>query len=98
MEKCLLKKPTKVSFKNSGENSASNGNLSHRRRSTTMDDGSSIVIDDIKLGEQFSVALSNKGIVYTWGQNDKGQLGLGTDIPSWEPSPVTTLNKPIQKI
>jgi alpha-tubulin suppressor-like RCC1 family protein len=31
MEKCLMKKPTKVSFKNSAD--ANNGNVSHRRRS-----------------------------------------------------------------
>lgn len=47
------------------------------------------------MGEQFSIALSNKGIVYTWGQNDKGQLGLGSDVPTWEPSPVTSLTKSI---
>jgi alpha-tubulin suppressor-like RCC1 family protein len=41
------------------------------------------------------MALSNKGIVYTWGQNEKGQLGLGIDVHSWEPSAVTTLIKPI---
>jgi alpha-tubulin suppressor-like RCC1 family protein len=82
MDRCLLKTPTKISFKNSGDN----GNVSHRRRSTAQDDGSSsIFIEDLKLGEQFSMALSNKGIVYTWGQNDKGQLGLGNEISTWEP-------------
>lgn len=43
--------------------------MSHRRRSAVSgeDLGINIIIDDIKLGEQFSIALSNKGIVYTWG-------------------------------
>ena len=44
------------------------------------------------------MALSNKGIVYTWGQNDKGQLGHGNDTPTFEPSAVTTLSKVITKI
>jgi alpha-tubulin suppressor-like RCC1 family protein len=75
MEKCLLKRPTRIQFRESNS-----GSLSHRRRSNaTMDDSSSVVIEDLKLGEQFSMALSNKGQVYTWGFNDKGQLGLGNE-------------------
>ncbi|MCM1296544.1 MAG: hypothetical protein NC311_13480, partial [Muribaculaceae bacterium] len=30
---------------------------------------------DVAAGEQFSVALMDNGTVYTWGINDKGQLG-----------------------
>ena len=44
------------------------------------------------------MALSNKGVVYTWGQNEKGQLGLGHEQPTWEPHAITAINKPIQKI
>jgi|LauGreDrversion4_2_1035121.scaffolds.fasta_scaffold59029_1 alpha-tubulin suppressor-like RCC1 family protein len=44
------------------------------------------------------MALSNKGIVYTWGLNDKGQLGVGNEIPTVEPQPVTALTKPVSKI
>ena len=62
MEKSLYRKPTKISFKESGS-------ASHRRRSTADDN---VVIEDLKLGECFSVALSNKGVVYTWGMNEKG--------------------------
>lgn len=75
--------------------------MSHRRRSAapvTDEFQSNIVVEDLKLGEQFSIALSNKGIVYTWGQNDKGQLGLGNEVPTFEPTPVTTLNRTISKI
>lgn len=34
-----------------------------------MDDSamSVVIIEDLKLGEQFSMALSNKGQVFTWG-------------------------------
>jgi len=71
MEKSLLKKPTKISFR------GSDGSLSHRRRSgVNIDDSSpsssNVVIEDLRLGEQFTIALSNKGAVYTWGQNDRG--------------------------
>lgn len=45
MEKCLLKKPTKISFKGT-EN---NGNVSHRRRSNVQEDN--VYIEDLKLGE-----------------------------------------------
>jgi alpha-tubulin suppressor-like RCC1 family protein len=27
----------------------------------------SVVIEDIKMGEYFTIALSNRGQVYTWG-------------------------------
>ena len=46
MEKCLLKKPTKIIFKAVIDNS---GNSSHRRRSAA--DESIVVIDDLKLGD-----------------------------------------------
>ena len=44
-----------------------------------------ILISDIKMGEQFTIAMSLRGYVYTWGMNDKGQLGLGIDTPVYEP-------------
>jgi alpha-tubulin suppressor-like RCC1 family protein len=37
------------------------------------------------MGEQFTVAISMKGYVYTWGMNDKGQLGNGSELPTYEP-------------
>ena len=54
MEKCLLKKPTKIQFKvQSDSQGNAGGNMSHRRRSAVSgeDLGINIVIDDIKLGE-----------------------------------------------
>ena len=76
MEKSLYKKPTKISFKESGS-------ASHRRRSTAAEEN--VIIEDLKLGESFSIALSTKGMVYTWGMNDKGQLGIGNETPTLEP-------------
>lgn len=43
------------------------------------------------------MALSNKGIVYTWGLNDKGQLGLGNETPTLDPQQVP-INKQVHKI
>lgn len=65
MEKGILKKPTKIIFKSAAD--LNGGNMSHRRRSNVAEDTSSVFIEDLRLGEQFSMALSNKGIVYTWG-------------------------------
>lgn len=50
MEKCLLKKPTRISFRNAAASSDNNGNVSHRRRSGAQDEGT-VTIEDIKLGE-----------------------------------------------
>lgn len=55
------------------------------------------------MGEYFSLALSSRGYVYTWGMNDKGQLGVGSDQPFiFEPVAVSssksTLSKVVQKI
>jgi len=32
-------------------------------------------IQDLKMGEGFSIALSKQGEVFAWGMNDQGQLG-----------------------
>jgi hypothetical protein len=66
MEKCLLKRPTKISFRG-GQSSETSGSLSHRRRSNANLDESVVIIEDLKLGEQFSLALSNKGQIFSWG-------------------------------
>ena len=34
--------------------------------------------DDRRSNNEFFMALSNKGKVYTWGSNEYGQLGRGT--------------------
>ena len=38
-------------------------------------------IVELKMGEQFTIALSQRGYFYSWGMNDKGQLGIGNDQP-----------------
>lgn len=48
-------------------------------------------IADIKMGEQFTIALSMRGYVYTWGMNDKGQLGNGTEVPTNDPYQIPSI-------
>lgn len=55
------------------------------------------------MGEYFNIALSARGYVYTWGMNDKGQLGIGSDQniiiePVAVSSSKSTLSKVVQKI
>lgn len=39
-----------------------------------------VKIVKIAAGENFSVALSEKGVIWTWGSNNAGQLGYQTMI------------------
>jgi alpha-tubulin suppressor-like RCC1 family protein len=43
------------------------------------------------MGEQFTIVLSQRGYVYTWGMNDKGQLGIGNQTPVFEPVQVSQI-------
>lgn len=106
LEKCLYKRPQPVSFRHCLERDPGSSNAQQRRKSGT--DGSdsttsSAAIEDIRMGEYFSIAMSTRGYVYTWGMNDKGQLGINSDVPySFEPVAVSssksTLSKAVQRI
>jgi len=56
------------------------------------------------MGEYFCLALSQRGYVYSWGMNDKGQLGVKTENQpmAFEPIAVSssksTLSKAVQRI
>ncbi|CAE5963321.1 unnamed protein product [Arabidopsis arenosa] len=39
-----------------------------------------------------SIAVTSKGVVYSFGFNGSGQLGQGTTQDSWQPRPVRSLN------
>ena len=93
LAKSICQYPTKVSFRHLVEQSSgSAGGISGRRKSgqDNVDDSSPYIID-FKMGEQFTIALSQRGYCYTWGMNDKGQLGNGTEYPSYEPIQVSNI-------
>jgi alpha-tubulin suppressor-like RCC1 family protein len=39
-------------------------------------------VTDISAGSHFSVALKSDGTVWTWGGNDRGELGSGSTVPN----------------
>ena len=105
MDHFLVKTPKKVSFKHLFEREPG----STRRKSQAESGPSEVaqafppVIKDLHLGEYFSLALSKRGYVYSWGSNDKGQLGtLPDQLFSVEPVAVTssknTLSKAVSQI
>eukprot|EP01133_Synstelium_polycarpum_P008173 gene8173-9607_t len=56
-----------------------------------------IVITQIACGAHHSMALTKDGVVYSFGANAHGQLGIGTTVNSHLPTRITTL-PPIQLI
>ena len=111
LDKCLYKRPQLVSFRHCLERDPGSSNAAQQRRKSGADgatasqenSASSAQIEDIRMGEYFTMAMSTRGYVYTWGMNDKGQLGINSDVPySFEPVAVSssksTLSKAVQKI
>jgi E3 ubiquitin-protein ligase HERC2 len=48
-------------------------------------------ICQVECGAQFSLALSQDGIIYTWGKGDYYRLGHGTDTHVRKPQPIESL-------
>ena len=49
----------------------------HNRRSPTVVEGLwAMPVQQLAAGDQHSAALTASGFLFTWGCNDKGQLGL----------------------
>ncbi|XMB72031.1 leucine-rich repeat protein [Mycoplasmatota bacterium WC30] len=54
----------------------------------TLNESETII--DISLGDSHSSALTSEGRMYTWGNNNDGQLGDGTIIRSYSPIEITS--------
>lgn len=48
---------------------------------------------DISVGESSSLVLDSEGIVWSWGNNDNGELGLGDVIYRPHPFPIMSLKQ-----
>ena len=59
-----------------GINSINNSNLATRVKNTTGNGYLENIID-ISCGDESSSAIDKNGVIYTWGKNDYGQLGIG---------------------
>ncbi len=51
---------------------------------------SGVLTTSLALGQDHSCAIMNTGVVYCWGANDKGQLGIGTASNSLYPTAQVT--------
>ena len=49
-------------------------------------------IIQITCGEYHALALTSEGQVYSWGNNEVGQLGIGCDVAERGPTKVSGLN------
>ncbi|XP_065100040.1 probable E3 ubiquitin-protein ligase HERC1 isoform X2 [Paramisgurnus dabryanus] len=65
--------------------------LKNHNRPQIMPALEGVFIEDIAVGCEHILALSNTGDVYAWGCNCEAQLGLGHSNPVKEPTLVTTL-------
>jgi X-linked retinitis pigmentosa GTPase regulator len=48
-------------------------------------------VKDISLGGSLGTAVDVKGLLWTWGTNGYGELGVGDNDPRIHPYPVLTL-------
>lgn len=49
-------------------------------------------------GPGHSIAVTSKGVVYSFGSNNSGQLGLGTTEEQWQPCPIRLVHLAMSKI
>lgn len=43
----------------------------------------------VSAGDRFALAITPRGLLYSWGANDEGQLGIGADTDELAPAVVT---------
>jgi len=62
------------------EGKLGNGGTSDVGIPTPMEFFENMKVVDIKAGDNFSFAITDKKELYAWGKNDKGQIGFGIDF------------------
>ena len=87
-ENYFIFEPTIVHFK---KNIIKN-NINNIKNNDDIEENEDFIIK-ISCGEAHSVALSNKGNVYSWGFGSNGQLGLGFCEDTFEPGLGTQLSR-----
>ena len=60
-----------------------------RLRPMRIDTLKDVKISNIACGDNHVLALSSQGTIYSWGENDYGQLGLGNTEPVSEPQEIS---------
>jgi X-linked retinitis pigmentosa GTPase regulator len=48
-------------------------------------------VQSVSLGASLGAAIDEKGLLWTWGSNHSGELGVGDHEPRVHPYPVLTL-------
>ena len=103
LEHFLHRTPHQVSFKHLFEREPGSSRRKSNSEQVEISKAHPPQIEDLHLGEYFSLAQSKRGYVYSWGANDVGQLGIAQDCQySVEPVAVTssknTLSKAVSQI
>ncbi|KAK2158775.1 hypothetical protein LSH36_164g05038 [Paralvinella palmiformis] len=87
-----IKKPTKIkesgklySFGANGEGQLGLGHTDNVSRPTVIESLEDQQYTKLAAGADHSVILTEKGVLYVWGSNCEGQLGLGEEQEAWQP-------------
>jgi alpha-tubulin suppressor-like RCC1 family protein len=48
-------------------------------------------VTDVEVGASFGAVIDSRGMVWTWGSNASGELGVGDYEPRASPFPVVAL-------
>jgi len=64
-----------------------NGGTSNRNVPTLTSLGTSVKFIAVAAGRNFSAAIDTNGVLYTWGWNGEGQLGVGATSPTTRTTP-----------
>ena len=82
----------RLTLGDSGDSESSEGSSGGGTGATGEVNSSRVCIISVDKGDDFYAAISEVGVVYTWGNCTEGQLGHGDDVPRDDPVPVRALS------